>query len=573
MGGLSSCSLGGDAYFKIDFYSDYEGIHNGAQGEDYVSSDGLSTSKAVYIGSGYVSQKGSSRVARLSHLSKQSDGTVFDYHSTQQQKQKGHVYTFDGWQGFYEASSGVSEKVDLNNITGDCAVFAHFSVEKEKYAVSVQNIDSSLIFQKQLEYGVRLGDALIEEFGTEQAAKSKLSDVEYALPAKYYMSYQFDGTYKDSDGGSLSVDDLFDLTVEGKKTFKPSFGDGILKTYKISFFKDASLKETLSVSGNEFAQVTYGEPLSLTILDYEEDGYVYAFSGWKGAYGVDAPETIREKPFDAQHVLYDCSVYPVYEKKIKTLNVSFLNGDGSTNSTLKVEYGTKFSEINLPSSVTSIPANYSFTSLWSKVENDGAGSSWVSSSAEVVEDLTLYPVFTKTTIENVLGGKGDSFDFDYDVVRKGYVISSFTPSSTRSDKILAPSDIPLDQLPSSFDLVGVTSFQDSSNSYREALDSITLPESVKYIGSRAFAYYKNVTVLSLPGVTEIDAFGLSSLFSLASITLPKTLLKAGSKIFYEDSRLAEVKLEMTKEEASSLDLASDWNSNGISLVNISYKVE
>lgn len=571
LGGLASCSLGGDAYFKIDFYSDYEGIHNGLQGEDYLSSDALSASKAVYIGSGYVSQKSSSRVARLSHLNKQSDGTVFDYHSTQQQKQKGHVYTFDGWQGFYETSSGASEKIDLNNIAGDCAVFAHFSVTKEKYSVSIQNVDSSLLFQGQLEYGTRLGDALNEEFGTEEAAKKKLSEVEYALPAKYYMSYEFDGTYKDSDGGSLDVNDLFDLTIEGKKTFKASFGEGNLKKYKVSFFKDASFSETLSVDENEFAEVAYGEALSQTMPNYEEGGYVYVFSGWRGAYGDNSPEAIRGKSFDASHVLFDCSVYPVYEKKIKTLSVTFVNGDGSLNFALKVDYGTQFGEIDLPSNVTSAPANYSFASIWSKNENDEVGAAWISSSTEIVEDITLYPVFAKTKIENAVGGKGDSFDFDYDVERKGYVISSFSPSTTRSDKVLTADDIPLDQVPASFGLVGVSSFKDASNSYREALDSISLPESVKYIAPRAFAYHKNLTSISLPGVVEIDAFGLSCLFSLTSLTLPNTLLKAGSRIFYEDSNLAEVKLEMTKQEASSLDLASDWNSNGASLVAVSYK--
>ncbi len=570
VGSVASCSLGGDPYFKVDFYSDYENIHNGAQGEDYTYEDGLSTSKAVYIGSGYVSQKGSSKVARLSHLNKQSDGTVFDYHVTRQIKQKGYNYNFDGWQGFYEASSGTGEKVDLQNITGNCAVFAHFAVEKEAYVVSIQNVDSSLIYQKELEYGTKLGDALAEEFGSLDAAKKKLSEVEYTLPSPYYLEHSFTGNYVDSDGGSLSVDDLLELEIEGKKTFKASFSDEMLSSYKVSFFTDSTLKDALSVDEVTFTNITYGDSLTATLPDYEEDGYVYTFSGWNGTYDETAPDLIKGKSFDSKHVLWNCSVYPNYEKKIKQVNVSLLNGDGSVNSTTKVDYGTQFSELNAPSNIIGVPSGYSFSSYWSEEENDSDASNWISPSFEIKEDVTFYPVYAKTKIENVSGDKGDLFTFDFDLSKKGYVISSFSPSSSRSDTQLNSEDIPVNELPTGFTLIGVESLKDSSNSYRTALESIILPESIKYIGSRAFAYHTKVTSLSMPGVVEIDAFGLAGLFSLSSISLPSSLLKVGSKAFYEDSNLTEIKLDLTSDMPTSLLWASDWNSNGETLVPVIY---
>lgn len=570
MASLASCSLGGDPYFKVDFYSDYENIHNGAQGEDYTYEDGLSTSKAVYIGSGYVSQKGSDKVARLSHLNKQSDGSVFDYHSTQQAKQKGYVYNFDGWQGFYENESGVAEKVDLQNITGNCTVFAHFSAEKETYVVSIQNADSSLIYQKELEFGTKLGDALIEEFGSRDEAKRILSEVEYTLPSAYYLEHPFTGAYKDSDGGSILVDDLFDFVVEGKKTFKASFKDGVTASYKVSFFADDSLTEELDVSGSKIAEVAYGEALAQSMPSYEKDGYVYAFSGWNGVYGDDAPASVKGKPFDSQHVLWDCSVYPKYECTAKEVSVTFLNADGTVKDSVKANWGTEFSELNVPNEVTGLPTGYSFSTYWSEEENDVDASNWVASSYKITEDITLYPVYVKTNLENVSGGKGDLFNFDFDANRKGYMLSSFTPSSSRSDKKLVQDDIPLNDLPSGFGLVGVASLKDDSKTYREALESVSLPQTVKYIGSSAFAYHVNLVSLSLPGVEEIDAFGLSGLFSLSSVSLPSSLCKVGSKAFYEDSKLTEIKLDLASSAPIELDWASDWNSNGNTLIAVTY---
>ncbi len=571
---LPSCSQESQMY-KIDFYTDYEGIHSGEAGGDYAPSE-LKKENAIYVGSGYVSKKSSSRVARLSHVEVGEDGKAVDYHSTRQRKEEGRVYTFDGWQGFYpEGSDPLSgSKVDLNDIRADCSVFAHFSVSLETYFVSVGNVDSAPVFESVLSYGTRLGDALASKFGDEATARSALSGLAYPFSLPYYEIRPFSGDYLDASGNAYDLDSLFDWTVKRKESFKPNFNEAVYRTYTVSLFRDSSLQDPLEIDGKSTFELPYGDAFASSAPAYEDGGFVYSFAGWEGVYSGDAPSSISGKKVDSSHILFDCSLYPTYKRNHKTVNVTFLNADGSEIKTSKADCGSEFGDLDLPSEVGGVSSGLIFSSFWSTTGTDGTPDSWMSEGDLLEKDLTLHPVLTQKEFRDVLGAKGDSLSYEYDTSKKGYVLTSFSPSSSRTDKVLVEEDLALSSLPSSFSLVGIKKFGDSSDdSYRTAIESASFPTSVAFIGSNAFAYNTRLSSLSLPGLQEADSFAFASLFSLPEITLPSSLQRIGSRAFYGDSSLNTIHLSMTEKEAETKGFASDWNSNGTGLISVSYLSE
>ena len=567
LAGLSACS-GGSQYYEIKFYTDYEGISTEAPGGDYLQAN-LDVSRAVYVGSGFVPRNGSNRVARLSRLAKDGEGKAISYQETRQNKQEGCLYTFDGWQGFYDSNafSGGSApenlQVDLKNIQADCAVFAHFSVEKEKYSVTIQDADSSLIYQGLVEYGTRLGEALSLAFETEEAAKKKLEGVVYPLPSFYYEEHSFTGQYEDANGTRFDVDSLLASEIKKQETYKPIYNAASYKDYTVSFFSDNSFSSPLSVNGSDSMTVQYGSPIS---GDFSSLGdATHDFLKWEGIYGEDAPESVKGRSVDPDHILYNCSVYPVLQDKKQSVAVNFYNADGTVNKTFEVEKGVLFADISAPSNVDGVPSGEIFSSVWAKGSIDGE---FAKEDDAITAPMDYYPVTAVSSV-SVTGAKGDRFIYDFEVSKKGYVLSSFAPSASRSDKKLIESDLGLSAL-SKFTLVGIKKLSSSGNAYRTALESASFPASVKYVSSKAFSYHSALSSISLPGLEEAEAFGFSEVYALSSIELPSSLKKAGSKLFYADSNLSSIRLHMTEKEAKSRDFASDWNSNGDALISVNY---
>lgn len=570
LGALSACS-GGSDYYEVKFYTDYEGISSGAPGSDY--SEGLDVSRAIYVGSAYVAKNASSRVARLSHLAKDDSGKAISYQETRQKKQEGYLYSFDGWQGFYDAGALFASnapadlKIDLKNIQADCAVFAHFSAEKEKFSVTIKDADSSPLFEGAVEYGERLGEALAEKYGNEAAAENAFSNLTYPLSSPYYEEHAFSGQFEDSEGTRYNVSSLFDLQIKKKQTFKPIYKNGVFKTYTVRFFSDASLGTPIEVNGGNSANVVYGSSISSSEYSLPGDE-TSEFLKWAGNYDEGAPEAIKGTPVDPNHILFDCSLYPVFGGKKQSVNVTFYNADGTINKQVDVEKGCAFASLSAPKTISGVPAGQVFSSYWSK-DSMGIGE-FAKGEDALSESTSYYPVCVAAAFENVSGAKGDKFTYEYDLSKRGYVLSSFTPSPSRSDKVLAEDDLNLSVLPSRFSLIGIEKLSSADDSYRSALESASFPSSVKYVASKAFAYHSFLRSISLPGLEEIEAFGFSDLYSLGSIELPASLKKAGSKAFYADAKLTSIRLRMSEKEAESRDFASDWNSNGETLIPLSF---
>ena len=558
---VSSCSLSHNKqFYQISFYSDYEGIHDGAPGEDYLFSDSLDPSKAVLVGKGYVAQNGTNRVARLSSLEKDADGNAISYNEPKQATQEGYHYVFDGWQGFYDDG----KPVNLQEINGNCAVFAHFSATIKTYRVSISNVDSTELFSAAVEHGTTLGDALLEKYETKAAAEKDLKDdLVYPLPSEYYQNRSFSGSYEDDAKTKYSFDELFGLVVKEDLSFSAVFDDPVLSSYSVSLYSDSSLSTFEGSETVQYGNAVSGEPALKT---FTSDGEVFTFDKWKGVYGDEAPEGVKGTNVDPSHILFNCSLYPVYSSKPVSLTLSFLNADGTANSSATVDYGSSFEKVATPSSIAGLAADEVFTGRWSTKGNDVEGDSWLKDDETLKTDLTLYPVVTKASYQDVANAKGDTITYSYSSENRGYVLSKFVPSSSRSDNLFAEEDLPVLILPKGFSLVGVEKFGDGTTKYASSLKSASFPSSIRYVSSNAFVGNRQLESLSLPGLTKAAPFAFSQLYALSSFAFPQTISSIGSKAFYQDSSLSSITIEMTTGQFEKVSVASDWNSNGTSLI-------
>lgn len=86
------------------------------------------------------------------------------------------------------------------------------------------------------------------------------------------------------------------------------------------------------------------------------------------------------------------------------------------------------------------------------------------------------------------------------------------------------------------------------------LSSLTLPQSLVYIGRNAFENCKYLTEISLPdNVTTIDDEAFVKCSSLAKITIPKSVTKVGANVFNECSSLARIDVAPENTAYCSID--------------------
>ena len=565
---LVSCANKTEPLYTVDFYTDYAGIHNGELGGDYAFSDNLDKSKAKHVGKGYVVQSVSKedRKAYLTSFAKGDDGNPIAYEKSAQSAE-GYRFVFDGWQGFYDDG----KPVNLNEIEGDCAVFAHFKAELDTCNVTISNADSSVIFSSLLDYGTRLGEALSKEFGSEDKAKEKLSNIVYPLHSHYYETYAFSKTYKDGDGNVLTIDDIFSKEIKDDLKLTAVFDDATMKSYAVSFYSDGTKTSKL----DETEEVTYGCAVTKTLPDLpDKDGHHYVFAGWgdeADVYGEDAPAEIQGRKVDPAHILWDCTLTPLFKETPIECRVTFLNADGTENSSALVNMGTKWSQVTVPAKVTGLKDGDSYSGFWMR-----ADESWMKDEDEVDSDISLSPVCCFSEVKDKEGASGDIMSFEYDFDRRGYNLTKFTPSSSRASKILSERDLAVSYLPDNFELVGIKKLSDGQWGYSVSasssiLEEATFPSSVKYVDSNAFRGNLSLTKLSLPGASKIYSYALSQLYSLAEFTVPSTISFLGNSIFYGDEALSKIEIDMSEDDFKGVDAQENWNSNGKSLIAYSCK--
>lgn len=102
----------------------------------------------------------------------------------------------------------------------------------------------------------------------------------------------------------------------------------------------------------------------------------------------------------------------------------------------------------------------------------------------------------------------------------------------------------LEGLPESLEIINQSAFQ-----YCTALESVELPDSVKYLGDewgngRVFVGCKSLTTINLPASLEsIGSACFDSCKALESVTIPKSVTDIGSNAFYNNTSLTNVTFE------------------------------
>ncbi len=566
---LISCSLKSETeLYTIEFYTDYDGIA-------YESSK-LDKSLGTLVGKGYVAVDGSNRVARLTSLEKDDEGKAIDYQNSRRAPIDGHTYTWDSWVGFYDDGN----PVDLKNITGDCAVFAHFKDECDTFCITIQNVDSSEIFSGKAAYGSELGAFLKGACANDEELgqlKDKLNGVAYPLPHHYYQQYDFSGKYQYEDGDGnlqiLAVDDLLnsDYLIKDDLKITAYFAEPKTKKYKVTFYSDSTLSSKLD--GEE--DVTYGEKVIRTLDDRDDgaEGLHYYFAGWQGSYGNgdDVPSALRSKEVDTNHILYDCSLYPApYRSEPYSYKVTFVDQNGGSVEK-KADHGTPFGDVEAPD-ITGLDASSKvFTGLWSTTKNDIAKANVIGFDDKVTSDMTVYPIIVDASFAQT-NGKGDSCEYIYSTKWGGYLLSRFEPASTRLDERLEADDLQLPSSAGAFGLVGISRFGTEKSDYVSSLTQASFPASIVYVASNAFRGNRSLASLNLPGLTDIDPFAFSQLYSLSSFTLPSTIVSIGSRAFFGCSALIEINVDLTEENAAKVAFSEDWNRiSSDKVVNPTYK--
>ena len=554
---LVSCSLNSETeLYTIEFYTDYEGISSGKPGDNYLASE-LDKTKATLVGKGYVAVNGTNKKARLTSLQKDEEGNVIEFQTPRQKLDEAYSYSWDSWQGFYEDGNAVN----LSEITGNCAVFAHFSVEIKTFSVTIQNADSSPVFETKANYGDDLGTLLKSHYETDDAdaAKKALSEeLTYPYVASYYQEYHFSGKFKDGDGNEKTLDELFALDpIKADLKLTAVYGDPINKSYTVSLYEDSSLSGTPTP-----LTLTYDDPIPAAASPdgFDANFKHYTFDSWKGTYGTgeDVPESLRGKPVDVSHIRYDCSLYPTFKETPFSYKVTFHNTGATEDPEIEATHGSLFGSLSAPT-VTVSDSNKVFTGHWSTSEDGTKTSDWVSTETPITEDLSLYPVIVSKTI-TAKGGKDDDFTFEFSSDQDGYLLTGFAVSSTRgaSDTELTSNDFPSSSSLSPFSFVGITKFGSDSSPTTKA----TFPSSVSYVAGNAFRGCNKLQTLSLPGLVKAEAFAFSQLYALSSFIFPSTIKSVGSRAFYNCSNLSEVKIDLTEEKAAEVLFSDGWDDKG-----------
>ena len=177
--------------------------------------------------------------------------------------------------------------------------------------------------------------------------------------------------------------------------------------------------------------------------------------------------------------------------------------------------------ISIPEGVESIGGGAFYTTM--VTEDDGAGNvEKVCVSA--LEEITI-PSTVKKVGDDAFFGTKKQVDTlktsDYLYINNWLV--------ARKDE-LKESLVTLDASSFQQGLVGIADkvFQATTN-----LETLVLPETVKYVGRYAFAFSLKLEEATLPGVVEIDYGAFQACEALGTVTIGNTLTTVGGRAFYD----------------------------------------
>lgn len=182
---------------------------------------------------------------------------------------------------------------------------------------------------------------------------------------------------------------------------------------------------------------------------------------------------------------------------------------------------TTITSVTIPASVTEIGANaFAGCTNLTSVNYIGDWSNLtIQSGNPAVQDAANAPLF----------------DFTFTPDNTAAIVTNYKYKGTAADVTI----------PSRYKGKPVTAI-DHAAFHGSSVTSVTIPDSVTFIGEDAFAYCSNLTNISIPNsVTVIGSFTFDGCTKLESITLPSSLSTIQSYAFYNCGNLKTIRIPVS----------------------------
>lgn len=555
-GNGSSSGLKGnpDDYFRIDFYSDYQGI-------DYSSPD---ISKAELLGHAYVLKTAENRSAFFSN---ESADDPYDFVSAQSSS-AGHYQDFIGWTGYYEegtsfdGSSIGGESIDLDDVKGSGAVFATFELKAYSYQLSIFDNGESL-YLGMLEYG---SEVTLDFESQSYSFLDERGEFSYS-PPDYHTEGEFAGfeviTYVAlEDGSSAEQSQTYDYSTTIPVTQRTRI-ESVYREYQSSFALTLSSplglpEEAIWLDGDGSYQIVYDEGVygqngSLALDGLKEEvafgGRSFSLTGFQGVYGdgEDVPESLRGKSVDPNHIRFDCTLSPVYSEN--PIAVFLSDSLGNDLGTINAKYGE-------PASLPSVPDSngYTFSGTWLC---DGAA---FDPSTPIEGPLSLVAEMVEREVErevNVGGEARESLNaaFEYSLFLEGYELTSLNYKQGQSQDDFENGIGPVDLASLSLEKP-IKGVRPLSGDCLRNIVSLAFPESLQSLSPSAFSSLSRLQSIDLSS-TNLKTIGFHAFkdcLSLLSVLLPSGLGYIGYSAFEGCQNLNSFELN----GASTASFDPDW---------------
>ena len=113
---------------------------------------------------------------------------------------------------------------------------------------------------------------------------------------------------------------------------------------------------------------------------------------------------------------------------------------------------------------------------------------------------------------------------------------------------------------------GVTSINAEAFDLCEALTNVTIGNHVKYIGASAFQGTNIINIYIPDSVINVDSFAFSVCENLTNVTIGKSVASIGENVFYYDTSLANISVNINNQNYSSDEYGVLFNKNKTELI-------
>ncbi len=578
-------------YYRIDFYSDYEGI-------DYANPD---LSKATLIGTSYC-LKTTEQAKRIASPKVEEGG--LDYTVPTQTAPEGKALSFAGWVGSYEDgtkidSRGTEGYAIINGVKESGVVFAYFEANPLMYSVSIKDNGKSLYYG-QLPYGTNIALSSSSIQFVDEAGENKNLTLGYTAP-NYYTDGAFSHFELTIGDGEATIYEETSYTVKDKviieavyeetpKDYTVTFAKPVVRSYDdedkevltpiaianwgiktLTVAYDDSIKDEdgLVTIANEDGTKTEIVPIQLK----DDHGQPFTLQGFQGVYAASDPAEVAGKSIDPLHIRYNCTLTPIYQAV--EIPVTFVyEGADENGKTINFPYkGIVTPPSNIPSKTDESGQKLVFTGKW-----------------KLNDEISLYPeefdaYFTEHPLTEPLTFTAEEYvpdvtvvevgdykvGLDYNYAARGYDISSLTLDNFDKDQTYT---VDLTNIESPLPVTGVASIYPKKegeaapgNLYRN-ITSITFPNSLRTLKAESLYGMSSLTSLDLSNLnslTTIEFNCFKNCYALNDLTLPSSITMIERNAFQYCDLLNEVKFKgLTEDELKNKTAAFEdgWNDRG-----------